>query len=219
MRDISHKLGEARDLDVYIARSALSKTVKNVDLHPRAMERAGRARSERDRAHGRVMSTLHSKRFRLLMDNLSVWIERGPRCSMKEHKGRSACDQPILDFVARVLELRWRRLKHRSRHFDRLSPGEHPRIRIKAKKMRYASEFLSSLMADPKHRSRHKMFIAALESLQTCLGNETMFRQSMRSRPSWHAPVMRQRLGNAILCALRQVLAAQRRSVWQRCSA
>jgi triphosphatase len=171
LRDISHKLGEARDLDVYVARSALSNTGKNVDLHPRAMERAGRARSERDRAYGRVMSALHSKRFSLLMHNLSAWIEAGPWCSMKEHKGRPARDQPILDFAARVLELRWRRLKHRSRHFDLLSPDEHHRIRIKAKKMRYASEFFSSLMADPRHRSRHKMFIAALESLQTSLGN------------------------------------------------
>ena len=84
---------------------------------------------------------------------------------------QAARDWAILDFVAHVLDLRWRKLKHRGRHLDRLSSEERHEIRIDAKKLRYASEFLSSLMSDPRHRRRHKMFIGALESLQTRLGD------------------------------------------------
>jgi len=171
LRDISHKLGEARDLDVYVARSTVSNASENGDFPPLALERAGPVQSERDRAYQRVISALKSKRFRLLMHNFGIWFEADPWCTWDEPKNQAARNQTIMEFAAHVLELRWRKLKHRGRHLDRLSSEEHHRIRIDAKKMRYASEFLSSLMADPRHRRRHKMFIAALESLQTRLGD------------------------------------------------
>jgi triphosphatase len=171
LRDLSHKLGEARDLDVYIARSTVSNASENGGFPQLALERAERVQSERQRAYQRVIGVLQSKRFRLLMHNFGIWIEAGPWCTLDEPKSQAARDQTIFDFAAHVLELRWRKLIHRGRHLDRLSSEEHHRIRIDAKKMRYASEFLSSLMADPRHRRRHKMFIAALESLQTRLGD------------------------------------------------
>ena len=171
LRDLSHKLGEARDLDVYIARSTVSNASENGGFPPLPLERAERVQSERQRAYQRVIGVLQSKRFRLLMHNFGIWIEAGPWCTLDEPKSQAARDQTIVDFAAHVLELRWRKLIHRGRHLDRLSSKEHHRIRIDAKKMRYASEFLSSLMADPRHRRRHKMFIAALESLQTRLGD------------------------------------------------
>ena len=171
LRDLSHKLGEARDLDVYIARSTVSIASENGGFPLLALERTGRLQAERDGAYQRVINSLQSKRFSLLMRNFGIWIEAGSWCTLDEPKSQAARDQTILDFAAHALELRWRKLKHRGRHLDRLSSEEHHRIRIDAKKMRYASEFLSSLMADPRHRRRHKMFIAALESLQTRLGD------------------------------------------------
>ena len=171
LRDLSHKLGEARDLDVYIARSTVSNVRENGGFPPLALERTGRVQSERDRAYQRVISALQSKHFRLLMHNFGIWIDAGPWCSLDEPKRQAARNQTILDFATHILKLRWRKLKHRGRHLDRLSSEEHHRIRIDAKKMRYASEFLSSLMSDPRHRRRHKMFIVALESLQTRLGD------------------------------------------------
>ena len=105
------------------------------------------------------------------MHDFVGWIGAGPWRTSDVPKSQAARDRTILDFAAHVLELRWRKLKHRGRHLDRLSSEEHHQIRIDAKKMRYASEFLSSLMSDPRHRRRHKMFVAALESLQTRLGD------------------------------------------------
>ena len=145
LRDLSHKLGEARDLDVYIARSTVSNVGENGGFPPLALERAGRVQSERDRAYHRVISALQSKHFRLLMHNFGIWIDAGPWCSLDEPKRQAARNQTILDFATHILKLRWRKLKHRGRHLDRLSSEEHHRIRIDAKKMRYASEFLSSL--------------------------------------------------------------------------
>jgi triphosphatase len=171
LRDLSHKLGEARDLDVYIARSTVSNAREHGSLPPFALERSERAQAERDRTYQRVISALQSKRFRLLMHSFVAWIEDGPWRAGDEPKRQAGRDQTLLDFAAHVLDRCWRKLKHGGRHLDRLSSEERHRIRIDAKKLRYASEFLSSLMADPKHRKRHRVFIAALECLQTRLGD------------------------------------------------
>lgn len=172
LRECSHKLGEARDLDVYIACRTVSNASENGGFSPLALERSGRAQSERDQTYQRVISALQSKRFRLLMQNFVIWIEAGPSCSREEpKKKRAARGQAILEFAAHALDRRWRKLKHGGRHLDRLSPEQRHRIRIDAKKLRYAAEFMSGLMGNPKNRKMHKEFIAALESLQARLGD------------------------------------------------
>ena len=70
-----------------------------------------------------------------------------------------------------MLARRRRKLIQSGRHLDRLSAEKRHRIRMEAKKLRYASEFFSSLWTDRKHRKRYKVFIVALEDLQTCLGS------------------------------------------------
>lgn len=188
LRDLSHKLGEARDLDVYIARSTASNASENGGLPPLAPESAGRVQAERDQTYQRVISALRSKRFRLLMQNFVIWIEAGPWCTWEEPKKQVARDQAILDFAAYVLDRRWRKLKHGGRHLDRLSPEQRHRLRVDAKKLRYASEFMSSLMGNPKSRKLHKGFIAALESLQARLGdlNDIQTGQEIAARLAPH---------------------------------
>lgn len=171
LRDFSHKLGEARDLDVYLARNTVSNPSENGGFSPLALERSGRVQFERDQTYQRVIRALQSKRFRLLMQNFVIWIEAGPWCTWEEPKKQAARDQAIVDFAAHALDRRWRKLKHGGRHLARLSPEQRHRIRIDAKKLRYASEFMSGLMGNPKNRKLHKRFIAALESLQARLGD------------------------------------------------
>ena len=108
LRDLSHKLGEARDLDIDIARSAVSNVGENGGLPAPALASAGRLQAERDRTYRRVISALQSKRFRLLMHNFVAWIEAGPWCTWEEPKRQAARDQTILDFAALGLDHRWR---------------------------------------------------------------------------------------------------------------
>jgi triphosphatase len=191
LRDLSHKLGEARDLDVYIARSTVANASESGGLPLLAPESAGRVQAERDQTYQRVISALQSKRFRLLMQNFVIWIEAGLWCGWEEPKKQVARDQAILDFAAHVLDRRWRKLKHGGRHLDRLSPEQRHRIRIDAKKLRYASEFMTSLMGNPKNRKLHKGFIAALESLQARLGdlNDVQTGQEIAARLAPAEPV------------------------------
>jgi triphosphatase len=170
LRDVSHQLGEARNLDVYIAQTTVPGGGEDGGLPPFALNSDGRIQIERNRAYERIISTLQSKRFRQLMQDLVTWIEVGPWCTWEELERQAARDQPIEVFAARVLERGRRKVKQGGRHLDRLSPNKRHRIRIEAKKLRYASEFFSGFLADRKRRKRYKATIAALEDLQACLG-------------------------------------------------
>jgi triphosphatase len=171
LRDVSHQFGEARDLDVYIAHIARGDVNKGGRIRPLALDPLGQAQAERERAYGRVINTLQSKRFRQFMQNLLAWIQAGRWCTSDEPERRNARDQNVEAFAARVLDRRRRKLKRHGRHLERHSPEERHRIRIEAKKLRYACEFFSSLSADRKHRKRYEAFTAALGDLQARLGD------------------------------------------------
>ncbi len=171
LSDIFHKLGEARDLDVYIAHIAGANADENEGLPPFALDPGERIRAERELAYQQVIAALESRRFHQFMLNLVTWIGAGPWCTLNEPQRRAACDQTIKDFAAHVLDRRWRKLKQRGRHLERMSPEARHRIRIDSKKLRYACEFFSSLITGLKSRKRLKAFSGALEFLQTCLGD------------------------------------------------
>jgi triphosphatase len=169
LRDASHRLGKARNLDVYIGRN----TVPHTDEYspPSASNPKGKVKSERGRAYEHVISMLQSKSFRHFMLDLVAWVEAGPWCTSQAPEKQTALGQTIEDFAGRILKRRRRKLKRSGRHLDRLSSEERHRIRIEAKKLRYASEVFSGLSADRKHRKQYKAFIAALEDLEACLGD------------------------------------------------
>ena len=203
-RDLSHILGDARDLDVYVARSS---PVSSEDRghSSRELKRTRRVQSERVQAYQRVISALQSKRFRSLVHDFGIWILNGPWCTSNERK-RAELNRSIPEFAAHVLTRRWRRFKHRGRHLDRLTSDEQHRIRIDSKKMRYASEFFSSLIKDLKHIRRHKTFVAALESLQTVLGDLN----DVRSRPAISASRSRSEAARAKTSDAQRKAAAHR---------
>ena len=170
LRDVSHQFGEARNLDVYIAHTAVPGVDKAGQLPPFALKPVGQGQAERERAYERVINTLQSKRFRQFMQDLVAWIQAGPWRTSDEPESQTTRDQNIEDFAACVLKRRRRKLRRHGRHLERLSPEERHRIRIEAKKLRYASEFFLELFSGRKHRKRYQAFIAALGDLQARLG-------------------------------------------------
>ena len=71
-----------------------------------------------------------------------------------------------------------------ARRLERLSPEERHRIRIEAKKLRYAAEFFSQLFVVRKHRQRYRVFIAALGDLGLQLATSMISRTSRKLRQS-----------------------------------
>jgi inorganic triphosphatase YgiF len=169
--DVSHQLGEARNLDVYIAYAKVPDVDKGGQLPPLTLKPVGQAQAERERAYERVINTLQSKRFRHFMQDLVAWIQAGPWRTSDKPESQTARDQNIEDYASYVLKRRRRKFKRHGRHLERLSPEERHRIRIEAKNLRYAAEFFSELFSGRKHRNRYQEFIAALGNLQARLGD------------------------------------------------
>ena len=161
LRRIWRRLGEARDLDVVLEAERRTAEAGRAEL----IERLGR---DRDAAYDRVVATLGEGRFRRLMLDLVAWSEAG---SWREDPQRQAArEEPLETFAAEVLARRRRKIRKRGRDLARLDVAAQHRIRIEAKKLRYATEFFASLAATKKARERHRVFLKSLEDLQEHLG-------------------------------------------------
>jgi CHAD domain-containing protein len=102
------------------------------------------------------------------MLDLVAWSEAG---SWREDpQRRAAREEPLETFAAEVLARRRRKIRKRGRDLARLDVAAQHRIRIEAKKLRYATEFFASLAATKKARERHRVFLKSLEDLQEHLG-------------------------------------------------
>jgi triphosphatase len=170
LRDVAGELGVARNLDVYLAR-AIVPALEHAPSEPGLAEYRSRVEADRDRAYDHVLATLDSKRFRKLMLDLVTWLEAGPSRERVDPKADAAREQPVEAFAVDVLERHRRKVKKKGRHLASLTPAERHEVRIEAKKLRYASEFFAGLVQGRKARGRHKDFVAAIEDLQTSLGD------------------------------------------------
>ena len=156
LRWIAGALGQARNLDVLLARvpdRAASKPL----------------RTARTKAYKAVRHALASARLRALMLDLSEWTAIGPWTSAPA--GREARQQPLEAFAAIALAKHRRRLKRLGRALGKVGDEERHEARIEAKKLRYATEFFASLFPRKKSVRRHRAFYDALETLQSQLGD------------------------------------------------
>jgi CHAD domain-containing protein len=77
-----------------------------------------------------------------------------------------AADEPVTTFSAQILQKRHKHLKKRGKRLVTLSADEQHRVRITAKKLRYASEFFSSLYS----HKRVRRYLTVIAELQEMLG-------------------------------------------------
>jgi triphosphatase len=160
---VMKQVGPARDLDVFGA-DVLEPLEQGDDRHLAAARRS--YDEMRKQAYETMRTSIRSGRFCKISRDLAEWIEAGPWTTdapLKEIRERK-----ITEHAAEVLGL-WRtRLRKRCRRLGDLSPKQRHSLRMRAKDLRYASEFFVSLF--PRHAKRRKAALAALENLQDTLG-------------------------------------------------
>ena len=149
LRWLAATLGEARDIDVLIARGEVSPLL-------------GEARTA---AYARVADALASPRTRHLLIDLVEWAAIG------EWRTGQGLDEPAARFAADALERLRRRLKKRGRKLATMDDTTRHEVRIDAKKLRYAAEFFADLFPGAKAARRARRFIAAMQALQEQLGD------------------------------------------------
>lgn len=158
---LSGELGATRDWDV-LADTTLPAIG---GIHTEALQAAARERART--LHRNMLPTLHSARYTQLMLQLNAWL-RGrqwrPAAGLEKDDPLA---RPALDGLVPLVRKAHKRLRKRIGALDENDAPARHRVRIAAKKARYAAEFFRDLL--PKKEV--KAYIACLSALQDRLGH------------------------------------------------
>lgn len=152
-------LGVPRDLDVTLERLRMGPPLAG-EATPRRLQTAiGALEEAREKAGAELLAALRSPRYLALLDRLVDVIHDPP---LTDEAGA-----PAMDVLPPMVHKSWKRLRSR---VDRLGPSpshrELHRIRIEAKKVRYAAEALIPVAGKPA-----RAFAKRAVALQDALGD------------------------------------------------
>jgi len=167
---ITQELGPARELDVFIKRVA-RPVADGKPNGPGMAVLAKDIQRRRDEAFTRACAAVESTRFRDLVLDVAGWIEAGEWTRSTDDFVRLLREQPIVPAAADELRRRWKKILKAGAQLDELDPQRRHKMRIQAKKLRYASEFFGGAFPGKKAMRRRKDFVVGLEKLQDALGD------------------------------------------------
>jgi CHAD domain-containing protein len=156
---VASALGAVRDLDVLIEQIEAWRPAGDVD--DRALGAvAGVLRADLDQARANLVQTLDSPRYEQMLGELTTVLRHGP-------VGASPSSRvPAVDAAPPLIKKRYRKVRKGGRRIDRTSkPTDYHRLRIRAKRLRYALQFLA-----PIYGKRAKALIRRTVRLQDLLG-------------------------------------------------
>jgi triphosphatase len=167
---LTGELRPARELDVLLARvvKPVRRRTAGWDGIPKLSRQFIRQRAA---ALARVRDVVASERYRLLKIEIAAWLEIGAWATPQDGPLRDRGELPIETFAAEQLSLRHRKLRKRAKSFAELDVRRRHKLRIQAKKLRYATDFFSALFAGKQAGKRRKTFLTALEAVQDGLGD------------------------------------------------
>ena len=158
---LAGELGATRDWDV-LAESTLGK-MNPADSGKLKDVAANRARE----LHAALLISLHAPRFTQLSLQLNGWFYGRQWRNNENFAKGSALSGRVTKGIAPLLNKAQKRLTRRINAADQRDMPSLHRIRIAAKKARYAAEFFTALL--PRRAVKH--YIASLSQLQDRLGN------------------------------------------------
>jgi triphosphatase len=164
------KFGAAREADVFMER--VVKPVAEADHKTRGVsELRDDVMEVRNAELARARSVIDSARFRTLALDVASWIETGDWMHANDARKDPSRKGTIVETAAEQLNRRWKKLVKLGRRLDTLNSRQRHKLRIAAKKLRYASEFFADTFPGKKAARRRKRFTAGLKELQACLGD------------------------------------------------
>jgi triphosphatase len=170
LRWLAGELGPARELEVLVTRVVVPVRRR----HSRWQGVASLSRDfsqQRTAALARAQDAVRSARFRILTLEIAAWLEAGQWTSPQDDLVRGRGDVPIEVSAAEQLTRRFRKIRKKGKMLTQLDARGRHRLRIRAKKVRYASEFFTTLFPGRKASKRRSKFLLALEQAQDCLGD------------------------------------------------
>src|SRR5262249_39572653 len=155
---ITGELGPAREFEVLLKRVA-KPVVGRERGEPGVALVSWELRKKRDDALARACAAVESPRFRDLAIDTAAWIEtrdwtRNPTDAVSKLRERA-----FAAVAAEQLRRRWKKLLKSGKCLDALDPQHRHRLRIQAKKLRYAAEFFAPAFPHKKSILRRKDFV------------------------------------------------------------
>ena len=183
---LSEQLGPARDFDVLVTES-VAPLRREIPDKPEMKLLETELEQRRERGFARAKAAVESERYRKLILATALWLIDGKWTKDKDARIVARREQPAAAFAADVLRLRLRKIVKKSRKLDQLDALSRHRLRIAVKKLRYATEFFSSLFDRPKAIKARNRFGKDLKALQSALGklNDITVHQDL-TRPLVH---------------------------------
>jgi triphosphatase len=163
---LAGELGDARNWDVFIA--SVLPGLPLADEHQPAMARVQvAAREEAARHHSKVRSAVASPRYTTLMLALGGWIAgKGWRQGVpSEALPADPLEQKVSKAAPQLVQHAAARVRKRARTYDLTRPEFLHKVRIAAKKERYAREFFAALGHDKKAGKRHDLLSGMQDEL------------------------------------------------------
>lgn len=164
---LAKELGDARDWDV-LSGTTLPGLVKGMPEPARIEGVRQAAIAKAAQHHVAAAAAVGSPRYSRLMLSVTRWVH-----TMGWHENTAAMEkagkrlaQPVIKFARQILRRDQRRLRTRAKNLRAATPEVRHRVRIAAKKTRYAAEFFGSLFKPRTVRP----YIKGLTSLQDELG-------------------------------------------------
>jgi CHAD domain-containing protein len=166
---LTNELGPAREFDVFLSKvvAPLKKHhARLADMHGLSQDLAKR----REAAVARAAEAVASKRFRDLALDVAAWLETAGWRQPRTRQARERGEAPIATIACAQLSQRWKKLRQRGRQLAKLDPEARHKLRIQAKKLRYATEFYKAVFTGKKKEKRREVFLAALKEMQDRFG-------------------------------------------------
>jgi triphosphatase len=170
LRWLAGELTPARELEVLMQH--VVRRVKRRHAHRDGISSLSRELAEKhEAALTRAQNAVTSARFRQLALELAAWVETGqwtaPQDDLIRDRGDVAVQGPAIEQLTR----RWRKVRKKGKALARLDAQSRHKLRIQAKKLRYAAEFFASLFPGKRAAKRREKFLTVLERLQDALGD------------------------------------------------
>jgi CHAD domain-containing protein len=164
---ITRELGAARDLDVFAA-DVLAPLRDNHPEDQEILEAERDFAEKRAAAYARAASAAESNRFRGAMLGLAQWIELGPWTTDKALKAprKRAVAEHAREELARIRKA----IKRRGSDLRQRSVPQRHHLRIRAKRLRYATEFFAGTFPGAANAKLRSESLSALKDLQDALG-------------------------------------------------
>ncbi len=166
LRWLQQQLGPAREWDALLSET-LTPATADLDLGQglRPLRRA--AEQRRQVAYGQSRAVLCERRYSDLLLRLEAWFDAlAAMAESNPPRADGASAVLLIRFAAATLTQRASRVEKLGRKMHKIDDAELHKLRIRVKKLRYASEFFHDLWPG----KATKRYIVALKSLQDSLG-------------------------------------------------